>query len=799
MNTHPSARHRFSPLRPATALALALALTACATGGSKTVSADAKSAVLLKVADDTRAAGDAAAALTLYRQLHQTMPADPVPLLRIGVTAMELANYGDAETAYRAALAITPNDADARRGLAMALLSEGKPEAALTELQAALSLRSDDARTYNALGVAHDMMGRYQEAQQDYHNGLKIAPTSASLRNNLGMSQALAGNYENAIATLEGLGGVADAPPRFRLNLALAYGLAGNEEKAASVARHVLDEQSVKNNIEYYAMLRAMDSKTRASAIISAQVHGGAANVATAKTPEVATAAPAAAPREPVEASTLKAPSSKPIKTASVAPSAATDAAAQDAGAPVVETADGAPTPEAVHPLKPHRVKPAAGPSTPPVPPTKPAVAASADAPAPDAQPTVAQADPMPAPADGKTADGKTAEAAAPTTSAVEPALGPPVQTGAQAKPAQEAAKPAAEATTQVADASKSAVPVLPPRTIVAEAKVKDDKPVADAVAPAMPAPSTPATAAAPTTPAAPEVAEAAAKAAAPTADPADPKAASAVPERAAAAGDHIVLQLGSYVLESSAKKVVDQCAAKGLEARVGKGRDANGRDWFVVRSAEYASADDAQTAMSKFREVAGLVPRLVHHRGATAESVDATGPAAPATAHEPHAGSDTTPVAAVDTPATTSPEGITQAAFTPKAGEQAAAPATSPTIADAPAMSAVSMAEIAPAAAPTAAHHAREAATAASSGDHVVLQLGSYQLESSARSVMSQCASHGIEVKLGQTHDREGRAWFIVRTADFTSADEAAPVVHQISAITGVTPIVLKHHTPAA
>src|SRR5512146_563239 len=74
----------------ATALALVLTLAACAGTVPPDVPATVgNAAMLLKVADDTRAGGDPATALSLYRQLHAQQPSDPVPLRRIGATALE--------------------------------------------------------------------------------------------------------------------------------------------------------------------------------------------------------------------------------------------------------------------------------------------------------------------------------------------------------------------------------------------------------------------------------------------------------------------------------------------------------------------------------------------------------------------------------------------------------------------------------------------------------------------------------------------------------------------------------------
>src|SRR6185312_8676578 len=111
---------------------------------------------------------------------------------------------------------------------------------------------------------------------------------------------------------------------RYRLNLALAYGLADDEQQASVTARQVLDEASVKNNLAYYALLRAMDPKARSVAVLSAQLHGTALP---APTPTAASPAPTpTAASDPVAA-----PTPAPVEAEPLAPSASSAAPASPA------------------------------------------------------------------------------------------------------------------------------------------------------------------------------------------------------------------------------------------------------------------------------------------------------------------------------------------------------------------------------------------------------------------------------------------------------------------------------------
>lgn len=433
-------------LGPSFAVVASLLLAACLAPGAGDVRAPGQSAAaLMRVADETRAGGDLATAVSLYRRLHEMSPADPKPLGRLGSTLTQLRSYTEAAQAYRGALELTPNDPDLRRGLAIVLLSLGQPEPAVVQLEQAIAHDHDDARLYSALGVAHDLMGRHDLAQAAYLEGLRLAPKSPGLRNNYALSLALSGDYGAAASTLAEIADSIGAPPRYRLNLALIYGLAGDDKKAASIAHTTLDDASVRNNLAYYAMLRGMGDKARTAAIIAGQIHGypterpTAEDKAEAATPAMADskdAAPArqdaaaeTAPDAPTMANDKEAPPPAPVPADGAAPAVASDAPQPEASGPPTKLtrsdAPGAPADAAAPPADAAPAPATAEGAPAPVAPTP---TTASDAPT-DAATSAAQE-----PAKAKTDNPDLAQQAAP---APPVALSP----GAKAKPA--AAAPA--------------------------------------------------------------------------------------------------------------------------------------------------------------------------------------------------------------------------------------------------------------------------------------------------------------------------------------------------------------------
>jgi Flp pilus assembly protein TadD/cell division septation protein DedD len=299
---------------------------------------------MMRIADQARAAGDLGTAATLYRRVHDITPTDPRPVCALGSVLTDLHAYTEAVDTYRTGVQMNPNPVmgECYRGLAIVLLLLNQPDVALDTLQQAIARAPQDGRLYSAMGVTHDLMGRHDLAQQDYQKGMKLMPQSTGLRNNYGLSLALAGDYPAAIAALTELTLDSNASPRHKLNLALVYGLAGDDNKAAAIARTTLDEEAVKSNLAYYAMLRGMDDKARANAIMGGQLTGQVAvndHPGLKDGPEdTEKVAPAA--REPVSTAALDAPKpkSRPEKVAAAAhaaPVATAPAAPVEPVAPV--------------------------------------------------------------------------------------------------------------------------------------------------------------------------------------------------------------------------------------------------------------------------------------------------------------------------------------------------------------------------------------------------------------------------------------------------------------------------------
>jgi Flp pilus assembly protein TadD len=784
MSTHPLAHsdsgrprarripRRFSHGTAVSALALALGLSACAGGANSPTAAerDAKSATLLNVADETNAGGDPATAASLYRQLHDMAPKDPVPLGRLAATFMTMQDYRAASQAYRAALALDDGNADFHRGLALALLAMGDAPGAMTEIRAALAKRADDPRLYSLMGVAQDMVGRHDLAQQSYRHGIAIAPASVGLRNNYAMSLALSGDYGEAVTKLAEIAGP-QASPRYRLNLALAYGLAGDDAKAAATSREVLDDASVQNNLAYYALLRGMDQERRTAAIIGAELRGAAVSVAEtgAQPSPVAIEHPVSAP-PPVPVAVAPIPllpvaqsgpaSQLPaerhiaaVDTPTTVTSPAAGGVAEPAPAPLDLQASFTPALQpdplafgATVELASDTLDGALGFTPAPLPEATRAPQASAPAPVPKARPAAPVAptaqigfvpavptqpqDAAPSP-DPHTGFTPVPVVPAATRSVASTGSGPQIGF-VPAVPLTSAAPEPQIGFTPAPPAMPVLSSAMEPQTGFVPAPLA--QPIGNENSGGMTVPQVSSPAPQPTAEAAPTQAapDTAAVAAEPTMAPQPPSAPPAPPPVAAEAHDAPALAAAPAeptMVPPSAPPAPQPVATQ-------------------VHDAPALAAAPAEATMAPQPPSAPPAPQPV-----AAETHDAL---AAATIAPPSAPPAPPPVAAM----------------THDAPALAAAPKP-PTVSNAP-------------------------QSAHATVDRYAVQLGSFQVEDTARKLTDAFTAKGIAVTLSRANGNDGRAWFVVRSRDFDSMDDATTALKMIQSMGGAQPVLVHHRVRA-
>jgi tetratricopeptide (TPR) repeat protein/predicted aspartyl protease len=84
--------------------------------------------------------------------------------------------FDEAESKYRDALALTPENPRGRHGLARALLARSQLDQALDEAQAALKLAPRDLEIHHTVGTIYERMHKYEEAAAAFSNYVNLLP-----------------------------------------------------------------------------------------------------------------------------------------------------------------------------------------------------------------------------------------------------------------------------------------------------------------------------------------------------------------------------------------------------------------------------------------------------------------------------------------------------------------------------------------------------------------------------------------------------------------------------------------------
>lgn len=211
----------------------------------------------LRLARVSRANGDLASAINLYRGAAAIKPTDQTVLIELGDTLVDAGSMDDAIDVYQKVDQKSDAWLGALLGLERAYLTLAEPKKALQYADQANALAPQDHRVLIGRGVALDMVGRHAEAQQSYRALLAVTPHDVAARNDLALSLAMTKQFDEAIDIMTAMARSSTATPRIRQNLALIYGLAGDSQRAAALSRVDLDAATTEANLHFFEFVRS--------------------------------------------------------------------------------------------------------------------------------------------------------------------------------------------------------------------------------------------------------------------------------------------------------------------------------------------------------------------------------------------------------------------------------------------------------------------------------------------------------------------------------------------------------------
>jgi TolB-like protein/Flp pilus assembly protein TadD len=154
-------------------------------------------------------------------------------------------DWQGAEAEYRRAIALTPNEGDAKFALSSQLATLGQLEPAIELMRQALTTEPLHALWYLAMADDFSGLGRLDEAEQAVRRAIELEPNAATFYKELTVIEVQRGNREAALAAA-----LREAPgPSQDFAIALAWQL-GGQRSADAALRALIDKHAATDAYE---------------------------------------------------------------------------------------------------------------------------------------------------------------------------------------------------------------------------------------------------------------------------------------------------------------------------------------------------------------------------------------------------------------------------------------------------------------------------------------------------------------------------------------------------------------------
>ena len=147
------------------------------------------------LAEGYRSAGNHAKAIAFLEEAVRRAPRSEIIQLELGNAFTDSKQWAAAETAFRAATRLAPDEAAAWGFLGWALWQQDKTAEARADLEKALALDPDAAAVHNYLASLSIGTGDVAGAEKEFRAAIAIDPGVAEWRANLGMLLAMRGEW----------------------------------------------------------------------------------------------------------------------------------------------------------------------------------------------------------------------------------------------------------------------------------------------------------------------------------------------------------------------------------------------------------------------------------------------------------------------------------------------------------------------------------------------------------------------------------------------------------------------------
>ncbi len=147
-----------------------------------------------------RGEGKLEEAMAAWREAIRIKPDIAEAHSNLGIALADQGKLNEAVAEFRTAIRINPDDAEAHFNLGIALKAQGKLDETIAAYRTAIRLKPHYPDAYVDLGIALSDQGKPEEAVAAYRTAIRLKPDSAEAHHNLGWGLRDQGQLEEAIA-----------------------------------------------------------------------------------------------------------------------------------------------------------------------------------------------------------------------------------------------------------------------------------------------------------------------------------------------------------------------------------------------------------------------------------------------------------------------------------------------------------------------------------------------------------------------------------------------------------------------
>ncbi len=175
--------------------------------------------------------------------------------------------YEKAIEAYKQAIKIKPNFAEAHYGLGVAYDKLGKHKEEIDAYKQAIKIKPDYVEAYNNLGVVYSELGMHKEATELFKQAIRLNPNHAEAHSNLGVAYEKLGMYKEEIEACKQAIKIKPDFANAHYNLGVAYVKLGMFKDAIEAFKQAIRIESDYADAHYNLGLTYLILNNRGSAL----------------------------------------------------------------------------------------------------------------------------------------------------------------------------------------------------------------------------------------------------------------------------------------------------------------------------------------------------------------------------------------------------------------------------------------------------------------------------------------------------------------------------------------------------